>query len=345
MLRSDCLLQVLSAYDRCLVVTHDNPDPDAIATGWAIVCLIQEKLRIPVRLVGGGAIVRAENRYMVELLNPPIELASSLEVDPGTATVLVDCGVGTTNQLLTRESIAPTAVIDHHLSLGRNPRVPFRDIRPSLAASVTIGAAYLREQDIEPGEKLATAMLYAFHTETQGFESRYSPLDRSILLWVTERADPSLLAAIHNAPLAREYFGDLVLALQSTFIYGDTALCLLPRANGSEIVGEVADLLIRDRGLQRVLCGAVVGDDLLLSARTERDSDDASLLLQTTLQGLGRAGGHAHRAGGKIAGVARQNRITEELEDQIRTRWLAACGIARQRGTRLVSRRDIVGNL
>ncbi len=42
--KSDELLQVLRSYDRVLVVMHDNPDPDAIASGWGVQVLIEEKL-------------------------------------------------------------------------------------------------------------------------------------------------------------------------------------------------------------------------------------------------------------------------------------------------------------
>ncbi|MFC1597221.1 hypothetical protein ACFL5Q_04680 [Planctomycetota bacterium] len=59
-------------------------------------------------------------------------------------------------------------------------------------------------------------------------------------MWLTERAEPTLLAEIESAPLGAEYYGDLVLAIQNTFDYGQTALCLLTRAAGAEIVGEVA---------------------------------------------------------------------------------------------------------
>ena len=73
---SDRLLRVLTKYDRFLVVMHDNPDPDVIATAWSVQCLIEDKLHKPTRIVGGGAIVRAENKHMVELLQPPIELVT-----------------------------------------------------------------------------------------------------------------------------------------------------------------------------------------------------------------------------------------------------------------------------
>ena len=46
--------------------------PDAMAAGWGLIRLFQERLDCPVELVGGGAIVRAENRHLVDLLNPPL---------------------------------------------------------------------------------------------------------------------------------------------------------------------------------------------------------------------------------------------------------------------------------
>jgi nanoRNase/pAp phosphatase (c-di-AMP/oligoRNAs hydrolase) len=344
-MKSDRFLNALSSFEQFLIVMHDNPDPDAIATGWGISTLIERTLDRSVRLIGGGAIVRAENRHMVDLLNPPIELVDDMEVPDGTATILVDCGLAATNHILTRKELRPVAIIDHHTNGVNGVRLTFRDIRPKVAASATIAASYLREQHLEPGFKLATAMQYAIHTETRGCETYHSRLDRSILTWLTERSEPGLLAEIECAPLTREYFGDLVLAMQSTMIYDDTGLCFLPRANSPEIVGEVADLLIRCVGIRRILCAAIVGNDMLISARTEEGAGVAADLLQGTLQGLGGSGGHSHRAGGKIGGVGSGSVGVDEAYEQLRRRWLDACGVQRQRGTRLVAKREIIENL
>ncbi len=340
---SERFLKVLAPYEQVLVVTHDNPDPDAVASGWALTFLIKEKLGKKARLVGGGDIIRAENRHMVRLLEPPIELVGDLECPADAAVVLVDCQSQNQNHVFRGEDVPLVAVVDHHEPRGRRPRLPFRDIRPRVAASATIAACYLREQKLEPGPRLATALLVAVRTETRGSETHYSRLDRTVLLWLSERANPSQLAEIESAPLSREYYGDLILALQSTFIYDDTALCLLPRASGPEIVGEVADLLIRCEDIWRVLCGAAVRGDLLLSVRTERDEDDAGELAQKILEGLGQGGGHRRRAGGRIPGAG--PRITEALQEELRNRWLDVCGVDRQRGSRLVARREIVENL
>src|SRR5690606_7696537 len=69
--RSNQLIAALEPFSRAVVVMHDNPDPDAIATGWAIKFLLEKCTDKPVRLIGGGDIIRAENRQMVKLLGPP----------------------------------------------------------------------------------------------------------------------------------------------------------------------------------------------------------------------------------------------------------------------------------
>lgn len=338
-------LRVLAPYERVKVVMHDNPDPDAIAAGWAITVLIQERLGKPVKLVGGGAIVRAENLHMVELLTPPIELVDEITVDDTVAVVLVDCNLGNSNHLVSRQQVLPMAIIDHHRTERHWDWIPFVDIRPKVAASATIVADYLRQQDVEPGDKLATALLYAIRTETSGYESHHTELDRNIVLWLTERADPALVSEIENAPLSKDYFTDLALALQSVVVYGDTAVCLLPRAEGAEIVGELADMLIRCRDVRRVLSGAVIGNDLLISVRTQRADDCATKLVQQVLNGLGSGGGHGHRAGGKIANVAPSGFIPEGLRANLVARWLKACGLPQSNGADLVSRREIIEHL
>ena len=342
--RSSSFLQHVVGFRRALIVTHDNPDPDAIATGWALRELLLSRTRLSVQFVGGGEIVRAENRHLVELLQPPIELVDSLQVDDETAIILVDCGVGATHHLLAGRRVWPTVVIDHHVT-DELDRVPFCDIRTGVAASATIAASYLYEQGLIPNSKLATALQYALMTETRGGETAYSELDRHVLHWLTGRADPELLAEIEDAPLSLDYYSDMVLALQSTFLYDDAAFCLLPQAEGPEVVGEIADLLVRCRNINRVFCGTVVGADVLISVRTAKDHGNATHLIRRTLDGIGHGGGHEHRAGGKIAGVCLGERMHCEIAEELKSRWLSACGVKRQRGTRLIRKQEIVKNL
>lgn len=345
MLRSDRLLDAVSCHRHVVIVSHDNPDPDAISTGWAIHWLISERLHKRVRLISGGAIVRAENREMVRLLNPPLELLEDLPERRDTAAVLVDCGTGAGNHLLRNGKLTPVAVVDHHQTSMRSRDVAFCDIRPRVAAAATIAASYLREQKMAPDELLATGLLYGIRSETEGIAASHSRLDRAMISWLSRCANPTTLAAIENAPLTRAYYGDLVLALQNTFVYGDAAFCFLPRAAGSETVGEVADLLARAEGVNRVFCAAVNENDIVVSVRTAHDSGRASTLVREVVSGFGQAGGHEHRAGGRIPDFRRDGVDIDDMQQQLRNSWLKACGIQQRRGTRLVARREIVKNL
>ena len=341
--KSKQLLEAVSGYQRVVVVVHDNPDPDAIAAGWAVCRLLEVKQNRRPRLVGSGAVVRAENKELIRKLRPPLELVEQLRLRKNTAVVLVDCSPEATHHLLNGRTAELVGVIDHHRKAGRST-LPFVDVRPKVAAAASIAAGYLREQGIEPDERLATALVYGIRTETAGSETYYSSLDRSVLVWLSRFSNPTWLAEIENAPLAREYFVDLVAAIERTFLYDDAAMCVLPRVQGSETIGELADLLIRCEGISRVLCVAVVNGEVLVSARTQRPGDSATDVLMQTLEGIGHGGGHLHRAGGKLTQKV-GDKLPRSLEEELRQRWLKSCGVQSQRGVRLVPPREILEHL
>jgi len=346
-LPSERLLRTLRDFDQTVLVAHDNPDPDAMATGWALWLLVRERIGHPVRLVAGGQVLRAENRQVVKLLKPPLELVERLPGQPRTAYVLVDCGPEATHHLLAASPRKAAAVIDHHAETNSacGSKAACVDVRPEAAASSSIAASYLREQGVRPSAELATALVYAMRTETRGVETAYSELDRRMLCWLTDFANPETLAQIENAPLPRRYYSDLVLALQNTRLHDDTAFCLLPQAAAPEIVAEVADLLVRGESVRKFFCAAVFDGDLLVSVRTSRDGGDATQLLLATLDGLGKGGGHGHRAGGKVPGLCHAEELPDDLAEGLLTRWLIACGLDNFRGSRLVPRRKIVQHL
>lgn len=338
--RSDRFLAALAGRQPVLV-THDNPDPDAIASGWALLVLLRAMQGGPVRLLGRGAIVRGENRHLVRLLRPPLELVDELP-NHDSAIVLVDCLPTRGNHLLDGRPIRPAAVIDHHEPEGDEIRADYRDVRPAAAATAIIAAGYLREQGIVPEADLATALLYAVYTEISGPAARLTRTDRSLVSWLSGLADHARLSEIAAAPLPRAYFADLLLALEQAYLYDDAAVCFLPQASGAEIVGEVADLLVRCEGVRKVLCAAALGHDLVVSARTTVEGGNVLPLLGATLNRFGSFGGHRHRAGGKVDGVNADGRAGEMLFTTIKECWLSACNVDRKRGSRLVPRQAIL---
>lgn len=339
--RSDRFLRLLSQFDSVAIVTHNNPDPDAIGSGWGLHELISRKLALPVRCVAGGAILRAENRMMVQLLRPPLVLIDRFAPrSEREAVVLVDCTPTSTNHILRDAAPRPVAVIDHHVVSGRRSRVRYSDVRHGLAATASIITCYLREQQVEPPNSLATALTYAIRSELSGGPVVLTGTDQRAIAWLSHRADHQKIAAIANAPVSRAYFADLLLAIEHTFTYGGTAICFLPRVSAPETVGEFADLLVRGSDINSVLCCAKIDTELMISARSR--TGDAAQLLQDTMGDWGTSGGHPHRAGGMIILGDVSAKTLEEIQQTLRDRWLAECNVTQKRGTRLVSRRDIL---
>jgi len=282
---------------------------------------------------------------MLQLLRPPLILADELKLSRSCGVVFVDCGPEASNHLLAGMEVNPAAIIDHHLGGSKTYRGAFCDVRPEVAACASLVVEYLRELAWEPSTDLATALLYALRTETRGWDAVFSRVDQRALSWLTDRADHTKVAEIENAPVPRRHFRDLLFAIQNTFVYEDAAVCFLPHIYGPEAVGETADLLIRCARIQRILCAGALGGDLFLSARTGPGGGDAVDLLGQTLKGVGQFGGHGHRAGGKVPDFRTAAHNTTNLENLVRTRWLAACRVKKRRGCRLVAKRDIISHL
>jgi nanoRNase/pAp phosphatase (c-di-AMP/oligoRNAs hydrolase) len=319
-------LKVLSTYESVLVVAHNNPDPDAIATGWAIASLVGAKLEKKARLVAGGAVLRSENIRFLELLSPPLELIDEIEEQPGVAYVLVDCSPTAENHLLVDMPVRATAVIDHHEQTGPAFRVRYRDIRSHLIACSTIAAQYLRDQGFNPSRELATALLYGI-TSDAASSPVLTQKDRRAFSWLATRSDYNLLAAVETAPLPRSHFRDLRSALNNAVVIKDSVFCFLPQIAGPETVAEIADLLIRCDGATRALCAGIVGTDVLVSVRCSRSGSKANHLIRHCLRGLGQGGGHERRAGGKIVCSGSSAKARREMGDILKTRWLEACGL------------------
>ena len=333
--RSDRFLKALSTSASALVVTHNNPDPDAIATGWAAASLIRIRLEKEAHLVAGGAITRAENLRMVQTLSPPLELVEDLTVGPEVAVVFVDCSPTADNHLLSETKTQPAAVIDHHIQTGLRFRTQFRDIRPKLVACSTIASQYLREQGIEPSREMATGLLYGIISDAASSPVLTRP-DRGAFSWLAHRADYNLLAAIQTAPLPRSHYRDLRSALNGAVVFQDSVFCFLTRVEGPETVGELADLMIRCEGMERALCAGVVGSDVLVSVRSTPNGTDASQIVRKCLRGFGQGGGHQNRAGGRIPCQGKSSQARKELGETLRSRWLQACNLPDDGGSLLV---------
>src|SRR5580704_12820913 len=81
--RSRCeqLLATLALFQRVVLVSHVNPDPDSLASMLGLQALLESaQPGKPVILTVDGMIARSENRAMVELLPIPLVPVESVAI-------------------------------------------------------------------------------------------------------------------------------------------------------------------------------------------------------------------------------------------------------------------------
>jgi nanoRNase/pAp phosphatase (c-di-AMP/oligoRNAs hydrolase) len=342
--RSDRFLEKLKGASRVTLLSHVQPDPDSIGSMLGLAQLIGEKLDIECRLTRDGIISRAENRAMVECLQIDLVPIEEIELIEGEMVVMVDSQPNTGRHTLDDE-IPVHAVIDHHETRGNLEDVEFSDIRPGLGATCTLVTSYLREQGVEPDRKVATALWYGIETELAGWPREAGPQDDAALEFLFPLSDKNLLARIRNARLPQSYFGCLVQALQSSFIYDNLIISWIHELPQPELAAEVVEYLIRFEEVDWAVCAGVHESKLVLSMRAAKANCQAGEVLKQVVGNLGRAGGHDRRAGGCVPLPGTGHAILESIQGELRRRLLKVLHIDEQRGQRLVSRRELLQNL
>jgi nanoRNase/pAp phosphatase (c-di-AMP/oligoRNAs hydrolase) len=317
-----------------LILTHDSPDPDALASGMGLATLFNKLWNVHSRLVYSGLVARAENRAVLSLLTPDWQMEDSVpELTPFSAVAMVDTQPGAGNNRFPSER-APDIVIDHHYPRWDNLRpVKYVDVRQEIGATSSMVFQYLEAAGIKPEPSLATALFYGLQTDTRGLARDASHEDEAIYLKLLGWIDRPKLVRVEQAGLSRDYYRAFNQGLEAARVYGRCVIAYLGEMHRPDLAAEMADVLIRLESARAVLCQGTFAGVLQLSLRTEPSGQDAGLIVQKVIGDLGKAGGHGTIAGGQIS---LDDREVDDLVKQLDQRFLDLMG-EKGSGTALIA--------
>lgn len=282
-----------------LILTHDHPDPDSIASAAALNYIAKVLATAKTTIAYGGMIGRSENAHMVKYLHLKLRPIDRIRFSDYSKIALVDTQPRTGNNALPKSRVADL-VIDHHPMIKPTRRVPFADIRTEYGATATILAEYLFHFDLPIDRNLATALLYAIKSETQDLGREAGNADSDCYLKLFPIANKRLLAKIVNSRVRRTYYQWLKEALESAHIVGNAIVTQLAEVDTPDIIPEIADLLLRMQGAVWTFCIGAHDGAIYLSIRTTNLHKNAGALMKRLVRGKGTGGGHGQIAGGKI---------------------------------------------
>jgi nanoRNase/pAp phosphatase (c-di-AMP/oligoRNAs hydrolase) len=319
----DKLSQIVHRKRKILIMVHDNPDPDGLASAYALKYLLHAGWKVGSLITYGGYIGRAENVAMIRQLRIEIRHVSEINLRDFSVVALVDTQPGTGNNALPR-SIDPEIVIDHHVPIySRTLKAKFHDIRTDYGSTSSILTEYLKDAGIENlDRKVATALFYGIRSDTSDLGRETTPRDLAAHLFLYPHVLFRILSRIEHPKVSIEYVQTFEKALNSAVMDRDVIISDMGPIDNPESLAEMADFLNRIEGVKWVLCLGGFQESIYFSLRTTRRQGNAGLAARKMVQDIGYGGGHNMTAGGKVGSNAEVADRYKMLADILISRFL-----------------------
>ncbi|MBQ6888495.1 MAG: DHH family phosphoesterase [Lachnospiraceae bacterium] len=292
-------LSELEKYNPITIQCHDNPDADAIASGFGLYTYFKSKGK-DVRLIysGRNRIHKANLKLMVEKLEIPVVYMEEVNQHIEGLLITVDCQYGAGN--VTRLDADRVAVIDHHqVEIGN---IELQEIRSNLGSCSTLVWRMMLEEGypVEKDSILGTALYYGLYSDTNQFAEISNPLDMDLRDSI--ECDMSLIRLFRNSNLTLKELELAGIAL-IRYIYNDDHRYAIIKAQPCDpnILGIISDFLIQVDEVWTCIVYNEINDGYKLSVRSCIKEVDASELAAFVSEKIGSGGGHIEKAGGFIS--------------------------------------------
>jgi nanoRNase/pAp phosphatase (c-di-AMP/oligoRNAs hydrolase) len=330
------LNRVAQGRRRALVLTHDNPDPDSVASALALTFLLEKKAGVEGRIGYGGIVGRAENTAMIRVLRLPVTPISRIDFEEYDLFALVDTQPTVGNHSLPPR-FAPDIVIDHHPPRPEGPPVPYADLGRETGATCSILVEYLRAAGVPLTPEVATALFYGIKADTRDLGRQTYQIDIDSYLWLFPQMDKVALSQIEHPLLPPEYFRLYNHAIERARVHENAVEVHLGEVYSPDMVAEVAERMLSLEGMKWSLAYGRFKDQLFLSIRTNDRRMNAGRLIREICEDLGgSSGGHGSMAGARIplTGTKAQR---SRLERALVRRFLTEFGVADEKGQPLLA--------
>ena len=290
-------LNELLKYNDIVIQCHDNPDADALASGYALLTYFK-KMGKDARFIyrGRNRIQKSNLLIMRDELNIPVSYEPDLESVP-ELLITVDCQYGQKN--VTRTEAKNVAIIDHHQATDELP--PLSEVRSNLGCCATIIWDMMREEGISVDEDtlLSTALYYGLYTDTNKLSEVSHPLDKDMrdMLIINK----SIITSMCNSSISLD---ELKITGKAIFDYDyhEDNRYLLIRADRCDpnILGVISDFSLETVGVDICIAYYVSPGEVKFSVRSCNKEVHANELASFLADGIGGGGGHITKAGGTI---------------------------------------------
>ena len=331
-------LAALRREDAISVLTHPNPDPDAMGTA-AAVAFLAEQAGVNATIQYPGEIRHHQNRAFRTVLDLDLDRIRRTEDLSSDAVVLVDHNQPRGFQGASQ--LDPVAVIDHHPGEGNGEQ--FTDVRADYGACASIVAEYFDELDVEftdseeyidDGDngdiqipsRVVTGLVYGILSDTKHLTNGCSAAEFEASSYLFPAVDQEDLTRIANPRVDAESLEVKARAITERDVRSPYAVSDVGEVSNVDAIPQAASELVN---LETVTAVVVLGDDgetIHLSGRSRDDRVHMGEAMEEVIEDIpmASAGGHARMGGGQLdvvhmEGLAGNGIDRSELKERLFT--------------------------
>lgn len=272
--RTEELLGVLRRFQgkRIFAAVLGSPDPDGLASAWALKLLAREA-GATMDILTFEVVSRPDNVAFVQQLEIPFRQVTRRLPRLGYAGYAVVDRQNVHLPVPVRRQLPLIAHIDHHVPVPTGAM--FTQQEPGVGSTCSILAHHytylVRANRVDPGEacRVATALMHGIRTDTGDFVTCGS-VDFQAAALLVPLASVELSRSIVNMPLGRAFLDTLSAALASATTHDGLSIAFAGKVGrqARDTIGQSADFLIRAEGTQTAVVFGLVNGAYVGSLRS-----------------------------------------------------------------------------
>lgn len=290
-------LSSLLDYKSIVIQCHDNPDADAICSGYVLYRYFESHGK-KVRFIYSGnfEISKSNLVYLIKRLHIPIEYVSKLSSKP-ELLIMTDCQYGEGN--VKKFNAKEVAVIDHHQVSANLPKL--NEVRSNLGSACTVIWALLKIENEEKlfDKRVSTALYYGLYSDTNAFSEIAHPLDRDMI--DSLKYDKAMILKLKNMNLTLKEAKIAGVAMLGIEYHKDNKYAILrSEPCDPNILGLIGDFIVAVDTVDVCIVYSVLAVGIKFSIRSCVTETRADELASYISYRIGSGGGHVEKAGGLL---------------------------------------------
>ncbi len=276
------------------IQTHDYPDPDAVASSYALKYLLSQ-YGIETKIVYVGKIDRISTERMVSLFHIDIKPFDGNYNDDDNI-ILADSQNKAGNVTINGGNVF--ACIDHH------PTMIDCDYEFKYVSLIGACASIITNEFILSGKEIprdvATALLYGLKMDTLNFTRGTTETDINCFSVLLKYSDSENLRFLETSNLILTDLKAFGLAIENIKVVADIGISFVPFDCPDGLVSALSDFMLSIDELSVSIVFSQREYGIKLSTRSILPYIDAGILTKSALDGIGSGGGHPGFAGGFV---------------------------------------------